>query len=117
MKATNPTPKTAAPIRAQFLISPAVLTDPTLNKFIPRATRKTLRLPTTKTATRSVHTSLTDYFNTEYRTDTYHNQNLYTQEYDADEFGDIDNEYEGLTIVSPQSEAELWKFCTGYDVI
>lgn len=122
MKATNPTPKTAAPIRAQFLISPAVLTDPTLNKFIPRATRKTLRLSPAKRKTTyntSVHTSLTDYIrdNTTYRTDAYHNQNLIDPDPLTDEFGDIDNEYEGLTITEPMNEAEMWKFCTGYDVI
>lgn len=110
-------------MKASFIIrSTEYLTDPTFSKFIPRPVRKTLRLSPAKRKTTynaSVHTSLTDYIrdNTTYRTDAYHNQNLYTQEYDADEFGDIDNEYEGLTITEPMSEAELWKFCTGYDVI
>lgn len=104
-------------MKATYVITSAVLTDPELNRFIPRATRKTLRLPTTKTPTRSVHTTLTDYFNTAYRTDAYHNQNLIDPEPYADEFGDIDNEYEGLTITEPMNEAELWAFCTGYDVI
>lgn len=107
-------------MKATYVITSAVLTDPELNRFIPRATRKTLRLSPAKRKTThntSVHTSLTDYFNTEYRTDAYHNQNLIDPEPYADEFGDIDNEYEGLTIVSPMSETELWKFCTGYDVI
>jgi hypothetical protein len=33
------------------------------------------------------------------------------------EFGDIDNEYEGLTITEPMTEAELFQFCTGYDIL
>lgn len=106
-------------MKASFIVSTAVLTDPTLNRFIPRATRKTLRLsPAKRKATNSAsgHTDLTHYFETAYRTDAYHNQNLFTQEH-GDEFGDIDNEHEGLTIVSPMGEVELWKFCTGYDVI
>ena len=110
-------------MKASFIIrSTEYLTDPTFSKFIPRPVRKTLRLSPAKRKTTynaSVHTSLTDYIrdNTAYRADAYHNQNLIDPEPLADEFGDIDNEYEGLTIVSPQSEAELWKFCTGYDVI
>lgn len=105
-------------MKAAFVVqSTEFLTDPVLSKFIPRSVRKTLRLPTTKTPTRSVHTSLTDYFNTAYRTDAYHNQNLIDPEPYADEFGDIDDEYEGLTITEPMDEAELWRFCTGYDVI
>ena len=104
-------------MRTHFIVSTAVLTDPVLNKFIPRTVRKTLRLPTIKTQNAAGHTTLTDYFNTPYRTDAYHNQNLYTQEHGDDEFGDIDNEYEGLTITEQMDEVELWKFCTEYDVI
>jgi len=37
--------------------------------------------------------------------------------FDHDEFNDVDNEYEGLTIVEPMNDADLWRFCTGYDVI
>jgi len=37
--------------------------------------------------------------------------------YDHDEFMDIDNEYEGLTITEPMDEVELFRFCTGYDII
>ena len=109
-------------MKASFIIqSTEYLTDPRFSKFIPRATRKTLRLPHAKrNATRNTsgHTDLTHYFkNDPCRTDAYHNQNLVDPEPYADEFGDIDNEYDGLTIVSPMDEAELWAFCTGYDVI
>lgn len=108
---------------AHFYIPASAVTDPVLSKFIPRPVRKTLRLnhsamrKTTNTADRSVHTSLTNYFRTEYRTDAYHNQNLVDAEPLADEFGDIDNEYEGLTIIEAMDEVQLWKFCTGYDVL
>lgn len=37
--------------------------------------------------------------------------------YDFDEFQDIDDEHEGLTIHQPMSETELFQFCTGYDII
>lgn len=106
-------------MKASFIVSPAVLTDPELNTFIPRATRKTLRLNPAKRKTTNTasHTTLTDYFNTDYRADAYHNQNLIDPEPYADEFGDIDDEYAGLTIVSPMGEAELFEFCTGYNVI
>jgi len=56
---------------------------------------------------------------TEYRTDTVHTQNLefLDRAYDFDEFGDIDNEFDGLTIVEAMDDADLWRFCTGYDVL
>jgi hypothetical protein len=37
--------------------------------------------------------------------------------YDFDEFQDIDDEHEGLTITEPMSEVELFQFCTGYDIL
>jgi len=108
-------------MKASFLIqSTEYLTDPTFSKFIPRTVRKTLRLsPAKRNATNNTsgHTSLTHYFTTAYRTSSYFAQNLCETEPYTDEFGDCDNEYEGLTITEPMSEAELWKFCTGYDVI
>ena len=65
------------------------------------------------------HGSVDSYMKTEYRIDTYHTQNLefLDRAYDFDEFGDIDNEFDGLTIHEPDSEAALWAFCTGYDTI
>jgi hypothetical protein len=52
-------------------------------------------------------------------TDTYFNQNLefLDRDYDFDEFQDIDNEHEGLTITESMTETELFQFCTGYDII
>lgn len=34
-----------------------------------------------------------------------------------DEFGDVDNELEGLTILEPMNEVALFEFCTGYGVL
>ena len=65
------------------------------------------------------HDGVDSYLRTEMRVDAYFNQNLefLDRGYDHDEFGDIDNEYEGLTITEPMSEVELFQFCTGYDII
>ena len=85
---------------------------------LPRTMRKTLRLPNISPKPRLAHTDLTETFRRDScLTDTYHNQNLYTQEHGDDEFQDIDDEFAGLTIVESMSEEDLWRFCTGYDVI
>ena len=88
-----------------------------INKnFLPRATRKALRVTTPKQTPahdNGVDTYMAQF---EYRTDAYYNENLYTMEYDADEFNDIDNEYEGLTIVECSNDSQLWEFCTGYNI-
>ena len=84
---------------------------------LPRTMRKTLRLPNTSAKPRRAHTDLTEYFRTDYKHDAYHNQNLIDPEYNYDEFQDIDDELDGLTITEPMDDAELWRFCTGYDVI
>jgi hypothetical protein len=67
---------------------------------------------------RDKHTDLTECFRTEYRLDTYHTQNLeyLDRGYDFDEFHDIDDELEGLTIVECSDDAELFEFCTGYNI-
>ena len=105
-------------MKAHYLVSATYLTDPELSQFIPREVRKTLRITRKAVKENKAGTSLTDYLSTDYRADAYHNQNLTDPDPYADEFGDIDNEYEGLTITEPMtSEAELWQFCTGYDVI
>jgi len=85
---------------------------------LPRAARKTLRLPSVRVKPQT-HTGVDSYLRTEYRTDTYHNQNLLTinPDYDFDEFGDIDNECDGLTITEPMDDVQMFHFCTGYDVL
>lgn len=110
-------------MKATFCVSTEMLTHPDARTFIPRAVRKTLRLPHhSKHQPKPYYaqTDLTETFRRDaYITDTYHTQNLeyLDRGFDYDEFNDIDDEYAGLTIVSPQTESELWQFCTGYDVI
>lgn len=92
------------------------------HKAFPRPMRLTLRVPKSKAhaACANTHDGVDSYMaQVQYRTDTYHTQNLeyLDRGYDFDEFGDIDNEFDGLTIVEPMSDADLWRFCTGYDVL
>ena len=91
-------------------------TRPTLT--LPRSVRKALRVTTPKRADNTAHTDLTEFFRTEYRRDAYHNQNLefIDTDYGSDEFNDIDDELDGLTIVECSGDAELFEFCTGYNV-
>ena len=89
---------------------------------LPRHLRKQYRPKSQAHATppnRASHDSVDSYMKTEFRVDHYHTQNLefLDRAYDFDEFGDIDNEFDGLTIVEPMNEVELFSFCTGYDVI
>jgi hypothetical protein len=81
-------------------------------------TRPIIRLRTPRTKPQ-VHDGVDDYMRTEVRVDAYFNQNLefLDRGYDFDEFQDIDDEHEGLTITEPMSEAEMFQFCTGYDII
>ena len=85
---------------------------------LPRSVRKALRVTTPK-AVCNTHQGVDHYLRTEFRTDDYHNQNLefLSRDYGYDEFNDIDNEFEGLTIVEPANDAELFEFCTGYNSI
>lgn len=89
---------------------------------LPRHLRKQYRATKHDRATppnRACHDGVDSYMKTEFRIDHYHTQNLefLDRAYDFDEFGDIDNEFDGLTIHEPDSEAALWAFCTGYDTI
>lgn len=91
------------------------------HKTLPRPMRRALRhhTPTTARAYVQSHDGVDDYMAQGYKVDTYHTQNLefLDRGYDFDEFGDIDNELDGLTITEPMDEAQLWAFCTGYDVL
>jgi len=84
-----------------------------------RPMRKTLRITTRRPAYNTAHTDLTETLRRDaYCVNAYFNQNLSElSDPDHDEFMDIDNEYEGLTITEPMDEVELFKFCTGYDII
>ena len=86
-------------------------------KALPRPMRKTLRLTKPRVKNLNTHDGVEDYMAMGYRTDAYHNQNLVDNDPLHDEFGDIDNEYEGLTIVDSMTEVELFEFCTGYNTL
>ena len=109
-------------MKAAFMVSgadPRFPSDATAwHSALPRSARLTLRLTTPKKQSdNSRGTDLLNHFRTEYQRDTYNNMNLIDPEPYADEFADADNEYEGLTIVEAMSEAELFEFCTGYNVL
>ena len=86
---------------------------------MPRAVRKTLRLAKSKQRNVNTHDGVDDYLAVDCRIDTYHTQNLefLDREYGFDEFGDIDDEHEGLTITEPMSEVESFQYLTGYDIL
>jgi len=82
--------------------------------------RPIIRLHKPRIAYNTAQTDLTESLRRDaLLTDAYFNQNLefLDRGYDHDEFGDIDNEHEGLTITEPMTETELFQFCTGYDII
>jgi hypothetical protein len=82
--------------------------------------RPIIRLHKPRIAYNNAHTDLTETMRRDAMlTDLYFNQNLefLDRGYDFDEFGDIDDEHEGLTISKPMSEVELFQFCTGYDIL
>lgn len=105
-------------IRMSFVMSTMTsLGDATAHhQHLPRTLRKTLRItkPTTQAST---HDGVDSYMRTDLRTDTYHNMNTIDPDVFADEFDDIDDEFKGLTIVEPMTEAQLFEFCTGYNII
>ena len=86
------------------------------HKAYPRAMRKTLRVPKS-TAKPATHQGVDDYMQTELRVDTYLSQNLVDADPMHDEFNDIDNEFDGLTITEPMDEVQMFAFCTGYDIL
>ena len=94
--------------------------DPTAwLQTMPRSVRKTLRLTKPRQRNVNTHDGVDDYLAMDCRVDTYHTQNLefLDREYGFDEFGDIDDEHEGLTITSAMSEVEAFEYLTGYDIL
>lgn len=82
--------------------------------------RPIIRLRKPRIAYNTAQTDLTETMRRDAMlTDAYFNQNLefLDRGHDFDEFQDIDNEHEGLTITEPMSEVELFQFCTGYDIL
>lgn len=97
---------------------PKVLARP--YDHLPRSLRKALRVTTPRVAYNTTCTDLTETMRRDaFITDDYHNQNLefLSRDYGYDEFNDIDDEFEGLTIVEPTNDAELFEFCTGYNAL
>lgn len=98
-------------------------TDATAHHAAFPRMRKTLRLSTQRTKPTNNASALPEavdnFLRTEYRVDSDFLTNLefLDRGYDHDEFGDVDNEYDGLTITAPMDEVELFRFCTGYDVL
>ena len=99
----------------------------TLLPFYTRAKRKALRittpkaLPTTRTQ-QDIDSIITDWLaiHDPLNDTRYYNANVTDPDMDITseyEFADVDNEYEGLTTVHPQSQEELIEFCTGYNVL
>jgi hypothetical protein len=83
-------------------------------------TRPIIRLQKPRIVYNTAQTDLTETMRRDAMlTDAYFNQNLefLDRGHDFDEFQDIDNEFEGLTITEPMTETELFQFCTGYDII
>lgn len=101
----------------------------TLLPFYTRAKRKALRITTPKAVRNSdcINTPTTDQIVNDWlavhdplNDKAYYARNVVDPDMDitsADEFADIDNELDGLTIVEPMDEAELFYFCTGYNVL
>jgi hypothetical protein len=92
--------------------------DTSWHAALPRPMRKALRHVRVSTLPKpQTHVGVDEYLRTGYKADAYHNQNLVDVDPFADEFGDIDDEFAGLTIVEAMGEAELFEFCTGYNII
>ena len=99
----------------------------TLLPFYTRAKRKALRittpkaLPTTRTQ-QDIDSIITDWLaiHDPLNDKAYYSRNVIDADMDitsADEFADVDNELDGLTITEPMDEVELFEFCTGYNVL
>ena len=105
-------------MKAKFVLSPAVSAkvQREMLSHLPRAMRKTLRITTPK----AQPTPQTAYgsdsrFTEEVHIDRELLLNTCDPDFDFDEFGDIDNEYEGLTVVSMGKDTRRW--LKGYNIL
>jgi hypothetical protein len=82
------------------------------------ASRTILCLPNKGLRNCNTHQGVDHFLRTEYRVDTYHVQNLeyLDRGFDFDEFNDIDDEYEGMTIVEPLNTLDAIQFLNGYNL-
>jgi hypothetical protein len=101
-------------MHAAFTYTPPEQTDATAHhRCYPRAVRKTLRLATHK-ASPIKFTEVCDS-----KIAIQFHMNLIDPDMDitgAIEFGDYDDEFEGLTIVQPLNDAEAWTYLSGYEI-
>lgn len=122
-------------MKAKFVIeASAVIRNPALRAYLPRPTRKALRVTTPKAVTNHdcINTPCVDQIVTDWlavhdplNDKAYLGTNTIDPCFDFDEFGDCsglddaETEYlnAGLTIHAPMNEVDLWRFCTGYDVL
>jgi hypothetical protein len=114
-------------MKAKFVIdSSAVIRNPSLRQYLSRTTRKALRVTTPNAVTNHdcINTPCVDQIVTDWlavhdplNDKAYLGTNTIDPCFDFDEFGDIDNELDGLTVHAPLNEVDLWYFCTGYDVL
>ena len=129
---TQPQPSHTAELYQAHLASRS---HRTLLPFYTRAKRKALRITTPKAvrntdcinALTTINTPTTDQIVNDWlavhdplNDKAYYAQNVVDPDMDITsehEFADVDNEYEGLTTVHPQSQEELIEFCTGYNVL
>ena len=86
-------------------------------KALPRPMRKTLRLTKPRQRNVNTHDGVDDYFAVDCRDETYLTQNTVNHDPLHDEFGDIDNEYEGLTITDAMDDVASFNYLTGYDIL
>jgi hypothetical protein len=92
--------------------------DPTAwLQALPRPMRKTLRLTKPRQRNVNTHDGVDDYLAMDCRDEFYLTQNTVNHDPLHDEFGDIDDEYEGLTITEPMNEVDTFNYLTGYDII
>jgi hypothetical protein len=110
-------------MKAAFMWTPAVAQvtgDATAShQALPRVTRKALRVTKTPTVTKTNNTTYTDLTET-FRRDRpmyVHDlaQNTCDPDFCMDEFNDVDDEYEGLTIVAMGKDTRRW--LKGYNIL
>lgn len=111
-------------MKAKFVLSPAVnaKVQREMLAHLPRSMRKTLRITTPKTQPTAKTPIDTDQIVSDWlaihdplNESSYYCTNTCDPAFDFDEFKDIDNEYEGLTIVSMGKDTRRW--LKGYNIL
>ena len=105
-------------MKAKFVLSPAVSAkvQREMLAHLPRPMRKTLRITTPKTQpTPQTAYGSDSRFTEEVHIDPELLLNTCDPAFDFDEFRDIDNEYEGLTVVSMGKDTRRW--LKGYNIL